>query len=204
MKCPECGQSNPQNPRYCTRCGHQLGSVAGGSPSPTPAVRGQPRKTQAEEGLFSTAQASPSGAAPNKAPASPPASRSTKLDEGDDAEARVVGWMVAFQASGASHSFVLRAGRNRMGRGRDNDISLFFEPRASDTHATLIWRSGRAAVKDEGSSNGTYVNGRDLGIGESGQLQSGDVLRIGGTKFLVFLIDPDRARETWPKSPWGR
>jgi hypothetical protein len=203
MKCPECGQNNPQNPRYCTRCGHQL-SMSVGSPPAAPVDRGQPRKTQAEDGVFGAP--SPRMASESTPPrsAGPAPKNATKLEENDATEARVVGCMVAYTETGQSHAFVLRAGRNRLGRGRDNDVSLFFEGRASNSHATLIWRAGNAAVKDEGSTNGTFINGEDIGIGQVMPVRSGDTLRIGSTEFLVFLVDPARAAQLWPKSPWGK
>ena len=112
--------------------------------------------------------------------------------------ARIVGWMVSFDKNPAGQEYVLRAGRSRIGRGRDNEISLFFEDKASDLHATIIWRNGNCAVKDEGSTNGTAVNGEDIGIGSVAPLVTGDSLTIGGSTFLVFLIAQAKGRELWP------
>lgn len=117
--------------------------------------------------------------------------------------ARIVGWMVSYDRNVAGQDYVLRAGRNRIGRSRDNEVSLFFEAKASDIHATIIWRNGNAAVKDEGSTNGTLVNGEDIGIAQVQALQSGDTLTIGGSTFVVFLVDLRMARHTWPQSPWA-
>lgn len=196
MKCSECGQDNPQNPRYCTRCGYFLASSdPGNGPGPAQGGRGHVRETKGEDGLFSEV--------PRPQVVQAPGSMKTRLDEEVPA-ARMVGWMVTCLAGGQDYAFTLRAGRNRVGRGRDNEVSLFFEPKASDSHATIIWRAGSAAVKDEGSTNGTFVNGRDIGIGQVSPLASGDTLKIGGTVFLVYLVDPGRAAELWPDSGWGK
>ncbi len=117
--------------------------------------------------------------------------------------ARIIGWMVSFDRNVAGQAYVLRAGRNRIGRSRDNDVSLFYEPKASDLHATIIWRNNTAAVKDEGSTNGTVVNGEDIGIAQVSPLASGDTLAIGGSTFLVFLIDARTGGKIWPSSPWA-
>jgi pSer/pThr/pTyr-binding forkhead associated (FHA) protein len=69
----------------------------------------------------------------------------------------------------------------------------------------MIWRNGQVGIKDEGSVNGTYVNGEDVGfIGQGFQaVRSGDTLTIGGSTFIVFLIDAAEARRVWPNSPWA-
>jgi hypothetical protein len=161
---------------------------------PIPAAAGMPQrsKTVLDESPLPAAVQQPSQAGGQAA--APVAGPGT---------ARIVGWMVSYDRNVAGQDYVLRAGRNRIGRGRDNEVSLFFEAKASDTHATLIWRNGNAAVKDEGSTNGTMVNGEDIGIGQVQALQSGDTLTIGGSTFVVFLVDVRMARQTWPQSPWA-
>lgn len=189
---------------------------AGGYPPPVPGAR----KTT-YEGEMPPAAPMPRAAAP-----APAGGRSrTMLDEGPVAApapaapgaparapsgvmpqagtARIVGWMVSFDKNPSGQEYVIRAGRTRMGRSRDNDIALFFEPKSSDLHATLIYRNGQCAIKDEGSTNGTMVNGEDIGIGSVQQLQTGDSVTIGESSFLVFLIAPDRAKAVWPNSGWN-
>lgn len=259
MKCMECGHDNPNNPKYCTRCGQLMGGAAatGGqvrktvgmddmfdgpasppppppspyAPPPPPAQHAAPsgsvRRTVLEEG---GAVGGPPVAAPAYRQSAPlpvsgslPSRNKTVLDEAPmptaapqssgfpaaapapaaPGTARIVGWMVSYDRNVAGQDYVLRAGRNRIGRGRDNEVSVFFEAKASDLHATLIWRNGNAAVKDEGSTNGTLVNGEDIGIGQVQALQSGDTLTIGGSTFVVFLVDSRVARQTWPQSPWA-
>lgn len=157
--------------------------------APVPAAGGG-RRTVLDEGPLPGAAPGPGGAP--GAPVAP-----------SPGVARVVGWMVSFDRNPAGQDYQIRAGRNRIGRSRDCDISLFFEPKASDVHAAILWRNGNAAVIDENSTNGTLVNGDDIGIGKSRDLQSGDTLTIGGSTFVVFLIDPRQARTTWPGSAWA-
>lgn len=161
---------------------------------PIPAVGQMPQrsKTVLDEGPL-----------PAAAPTSGQASGQALAPTAGPGTARIVGWMVSYDRNVAGQDYVVRAGRNRIGRGRDNEVSLFFEAKASDLHATIIWRNGNAAVKDEGSTNGTLVNGEDIGIGQVQVLQSGDTLTIGGSTFVVFLVDQRMAKQTWPQSPWA-
>lgn len=138
------------------------------------------------------------------APASAPAGGGSGGRPAVAAGARIIGWMVSFDHNGSGQDFPLRAGKTRIGRGRDNEISLFFESKASDLHCTLIWRNGKTAIKDEGSTNGTLVNSEDIGIAGVQQLSHGDTLTVGKSTFQVFLINPDVAAQIWPSSGWGK
>jgi predicted component of type VI protein secretion system len=112
---------------------------------------------------------------------------------------RIVGWMVSYDFNETGQAYDLRAGKTTIGRARDCGISLFYDGKASDHHATLIWRDGKCAVKDEASTNGTKVNGEDIGIGAVHALGTGDNLTVGSSTFLVFLVDSAQATVLWPK-----
>lgn len=112
--------------------------------------------------------------------------------------------MVSFDHNAAGQDYLIRAGRTRIGRGRDNEVSIFYEAKASDLHCTIIWRNGQAAIKDEGSTNGTFVNGEDIGIANVQAIRSGDTVTIGGSTFQVFLLEATVAAQIWPASAWSR
>jgi hypothetical protein len=71
-------------------------------------------------------------------------------------------------------------GRSRIGRSDDGEIVLL-DPSVSRAHAIVEVREGEALVRDLGSTNGTYVNGRRI---ETGTLRNGDELRFGNTRML--------------------
>jgi hypothetical protein len=72
----------------------------------------------------------------------------------------------------------------RVGRDPANPIYLD-DARASRVHAT-VWSEGDVVcVRDEGSSNGTFVNEVRIPPGQVFGLKPGDGFRIGGTVFLV-------------------
>ena len=58
------------------------------------------------------------------------------------------------------------------------------DPFASSRHAHLDRRDGAWRLRDEGSRNGTLVNGKRIPAGEQVHLREGDLLEIGHTFFL--------------------
>ena len=71
----------------------------------------------------------------------------------------------------------------RVGRGAENAIRLDADTTVSSRHATLDSRADGLWVEDEGSTNGTFVNGAR--VTSARLLQAGDVIRIGHTDLLV-------------------
>ena len=71
----------------------------------------------------------------------------------------------------------------RVGRGAENAIRLDADTTVSSRHAVLDTRADGLWVEDEGSTNGTFVNGAR--VTSARLLQPGDVIRIGHTDLLV-------------------
>jgi hypothetical protein len=178
--------------------------------APAPASSGR-RKTQLEEG-GSTPRAGAPAPAATAASHGSGARKKTMLDEGGTGSAsssnaspnagpppRAVGWMISFDFNTAGQDYVIRAGKTSVGRSRDNEISLFFDNKASEQHCFIIYRNGVCKVKDNATTNGTMVNGEDIGIGEVHDLNSGDLLTIGSSTFAVTLLDPELVKKAWPK-----
>ncbi|HNH50142.1 MAG TPA: FHA domain-containing protein, partial [Myxococcota bacterium] len=74
-----------------------------------------------------------------------------------------------------------------LGRASSCDIVLP-EPIASREHAELVWEGGAWWIRDNHSSNGTFVNGQRQ---REVALQSGDRIRIGALDFRFILDNPD-------------
>lgn len=75
----------------------------------------------------------------------------------------------------------LKPGGRRLsvGRGRDNELQLD-DRSVSKIHAALVMsREGTLMVADTGSTNGTFINGRRIGYGESRPIEEGDVVGFG-------------------------
>jgi hypothetical protein len=84
-----------------------------------------------------------------------------------------------------SSSFNLAQGANYVGRSSHCDVVLG-DPVVSRTHARIVIGPNKGSIRDEGSSSGTWVNGRQV---TESQLADGDLLRLGDTE-LTFSMPP--------------
>ena len=67
-----------------------------------------------------------------------------------------------------------------MGRSETSNIPVE-DPYASSAHARIFPRDGFMYIEDMGSTNGTFLNGRQLKRSE--RLRPGDSVRIGDTEY---------------------
>lgn len=90
--------------------------------------------------------------------------------------------------SGAAGIFTVHPGME-MRAGRDGAACqiLLTEPRVSGTHASVKLEGGQLLVRDEGSNNGTFVNGQRLPAGVWTPVGSGALVRFGPVEFSVRL-----------------
>jgi len=75
----------------------------------------------------------------------------------------------------------LKKERISIGRSEDNDIPLS-DPFSSGHHAFIFPTDGGFAVRDNGSKNGTFLNGKRI-RGEA-ELKKGDEILAGSTRFI--------------------
>jgi hypothetical protein len=80
----------------------------------------------------------------------------------------------------AGRAFPLGPGGVSLGREPDNDVALEGDQTASRRHARVEGADGTYAVRDEGSSNGTYLNGARV---TEAPLRPGDELTVGQSRF---------------------
>jgi pSer/pThr/pTyr-binding forkhead associated (FHA) protein len=80
----------------------------------------------------------------------------------------------------AGERYPLDAAALTVGRSGDNDLELRGDQYASAQHARIEPRGADVWVEDDGSTNGTFVNGRRIEAPE--RLTPGDVVRIGETE----------------------
>ena len=84
----------------------------------------------------------------------------------------------------------LMADRTLIGREADNDVQID-RPRISRHHAELLIEGDTTWVTDLNSSNGTFVNGRQV---QHHALQHGDVLRVGDCDIRFLTRDSSFGR----------
>ena len=101
-----------------------------------------------------------------------------------------VGWLVGLNGSVRGESFVIRTGRNIIGRSPKSDIVVSDE-QASAHHADLVFRPDerRYILMDHNSTNGTFVN--ETEIAPRKDLATKDIVRIGKQKFLFLALCDD-------------
>lgn len=86
-------------------------------------------------------------------------------------------------------SFPLAADRSTwvIGRRRDVEVPLDFDPFVSGENAVVERASGEFVVRDcPGSRNGTRVNLRPLGPGETHTLRHGDLIGVGRSALVYW------------------
>ncbi len=76
-----------------------------------------------------------------------------------------------------------------LGRDDGTDIQLNDEF-SSRRHAQIEFKNGQTVIRDLGSSNGTFVNGKQLKVGTDLALVPGDKIKIGEVEF-TFGIKPE-------------
>jgi hypothetical protein len=90
--------------------------------------------------------------------------------------------------AGAAGVFTITAGLEmRVGRDGAACQILLTEPRVSGSHAVLKFEAGQLLVRDEGSNNGTYLNGQRLPAATWTPIPPGAALRFGPVEFAVRL-----------------
>jgi DNA-binding transcriptional ArsR family regulator len=72
-----------------------------------------------------------------------------------------------------------------VGRRRDADVPLDFDPFVSSEHAVVAWRDGRYWLRDVGGRNGTLLNFREVAGDGDVPLRHGDVLSVGRSVLVL-------------------
>jgi hypothetical protein len=89
---------------------------------------------------------------------------------------------------GAAGMFSILAGQeSRVGRDATQCVVLLNDPRTSSLHASLKLEGGVLYVRDDGSNNGTFINGAQAPQGLWSPVPQGALLRFGPVEFSVRL-----------------
>jgi pSer/pThr/pTyr-binding forkhead associated (FHA) protein len=169
--CTACGKQNPDDARFCSRCGTRLVPVEGAqSPGPDEATATISIGSPPEKADTSDRHLSPVDAA--AVDALPPRSAMLVVQKGPSAGSR----------------FLLD--QDEVTAGRHNDSEIFLDDvTVSRRHAVSTREGGEFSAADAGSLNGTYVN-RDR-IDEV-LLSGGDEVQIGKYRLVYFNSTQDR------------
>src|SRR5947208_10760198 len=161
--CTQCGQQNPEDARFCARCGAPLtvpgeAGAAGGAEQTT---------TLSMQGLETTEE-HPAG---------------EEADVGVESLPVGTALLVVKRGPNAGSRFLLDKDLTTAGRHPESDIFLD-DVTVSRRHVEFRRDGSGFAVYDVGSLNGTYVNRERI---DSAALADGDEVQIGKFR-LVFLV----------------
>lgn len=91
-------------------------------------------------------------------------------------------WLEVWRESGAVDRIDLNKDQLTLGRGDSSDVQVG-DVQASRLHAVLERLGTEWCVRDVGSRNGTFVNGRQ--IAGQARLRGGDEMRVGRTRLVL-------------------
>src|SRR4029079_18141642 len=159
--CTQCGQQNPDDSKFCARCGSPLAHPAGGGAA------------SAEQ----TTTISMSGSA------SPEEHGGDDLaDVGVESLPSGTALLVVKRGPNAGSRFLLDKDVTTAGRHPESDIFLD-DVTVSRRHAEFHREADGFTVSDVGSLNGTYLNRERI---ESAPLSGGDEVQIGKLRLVFF------------------
>jgi hypothetical protein len=161
--CTQCGQQNPDDSRFCARCGAPL-TVPGQSGSP--AVGAEQTTTISMTGLESGEEAD----------------REMQTDVGADTLPRGSGLLVVKRGPNAGSRFLLDKDLTTAGRHPESDIFLD-DVTVSRRHAEFVRDGDQFSVRDVGSLNGTYLDRERI---DEARLSNGDEVQIGKFRLVYF------------------
>jgi pSer/pThr/pTyr-binding forkhead associated (FHA) protein len=169
--CTQCGQQNPDDSRFCARCG-----------APTARPGSAPEGADVTSTLSMASlqgQLDQADGDPSQEDATPDADQGTGLEGLPSGSAL----LVVRRGPNAGSRFLLDQDVTTAGRHPDSEIFLD-DVTVSRRHAEFVREGADFLVRDVGSLNGTYLNRQRI---ESATLAGGDEVQIGKYR-LVFLV----------------
>ena len=105
--------------------------------------------------------------------------------------------LVTLQGQRLAPSYPVRSTGLTIGRSEARDVILF-DPAASRNHAAIELFGGDIWFRDQGSGNGSFVNGHRV---REQCLRNGDRVRVGSTEFRLEVIAARQEVPTMPPTP---
>ena len=204
MKCPKCGKENPPDNRFCDNCGFELVSTTPPAPSPVSEAQIGVREAtcpscghanpadsafceQCGATIAATPQTKPvpTPTLPPSAPAQPPTVPVVIP--------RVGGALVLPDGNELSIGAKKVLGRVDLDKYASPDEAMWI----SRQHFTVFLENDRFFIQDDGSTNGTKLNGVEIKNQGKQELKNDDEIVVGDAVKLLF-------REQGTKKEKGR
>ncbi len=97
------------------------------------------------------------------------------------------GWLVGIEGSVKGKRFGIPARGIKIGRGKRVQI-LIEDENVSNTHAWVGVEKNRVVVRDQGSTNGTFINDPDSKPIKEARLSEGDEIIIAGKREIAVFM----------------
>jgi pSer/pThr/pTyr-binding forkhead associated (FHA) protein len=94
---------------------------------------------------------------------------------------KIIGWIISYSHDLMGMDFRLYEGNNSIGRDAENSITIKNDGGISGTHVIILYRLNKCYIRDEMASNGTFINGNLIEVGQSHELHDGDLIGLGST-----------------------
>jgi len=95
---------------------------------------------------------------------------------------KLVGWLASYTLDEMGLDYRLFEGKNVIGSNVNCEVSVIQDKSVSGTHATILYRNNKFLIRDEFSTNGTFVNDKIVEE-QAVVLKDGDVIKVGNTIF---------------------
>ena len=106
---------------------------------------------------------------------------------------RIVGFLITYSHEPSGAYFVIREGRHIIGAGKKTDIRINGDKNMSSEHCILLFRRGLFLMRDNLSTNGTFLNGEE--VTADVQLSNYDKIKMGDTEFTLMMVHPSKNPE---------
>lgn len=104
-------------------------------------------------------------------------------------------FLIPISGRETGHAIALKGKTLKIGRDAGCDLVLD-NPQISRVHAELFWKDSELFLRDLGSTNGVFINGKKI---EESRLQSGDKILIGTQMYFKFVYQ-DSADQNYHQS----
>jgi len=95
---------------------------------------------------------------------------------------KLVGWLVSYTLDEMGYDYRLYEGKNVIGSKPGNEVSIIQDNSVSGIHATILFRNNKFLLRDEFSTNGTFLNDKIVEE-DTPVLKDGDIIKVGNTVF---------------------
>lgn len=106
-------------------------------------------------------------------------------------------WLLAIHGEARGRFYDVEKRETTIGRAETSDVRVGQDD-VSRRHAVIRTNDTRVTIADEGSKQGTYVNGCRI---EEVELRHGDLIRIGSAVFKLLLGDIERLWDEHQPAP---